>query len=82
MTAKLTLPTDYSFVKVTDGTNNALISGLTNSVGVFIGSDTPGASSPCHLISEDLLVTAPAIVWVRIIREPVGYTKYLTVSTW
>lgn len=82
MTTKLALPADFSFVQVTDGTNNALISGLTNSVGVFVGSDTPDASSPCHLISEDLLVTAPAIVWVRAVRAPIGYTKYLTVSTW
>lgn len=85
MTAPLVLPSDLSFVKITDGTNNAIVTGLDNSVGVYIGTTAPDASSTVHLLKDsELMVTSPAVLYVRLLRKPpVGVSqKPLVVSKW
>lgn len=78
MTSNVKLPSDGSFVKVTDGTNSAWITGTGH---VYIGTDDPDANSVTQPIPFDGMVArAPAIVWVR----SRGSKKELTlqVATW
>lgn len=85
MTTPLVLPADLSFVQVTDGTNNAIVTGLDNSVGVYIGSTAPDVNSTVHLLNDsELTVTSPAILYVRMLRKPPLWVspKTLVVSKW
>lgn len=85
MTTPLVLPSNLSFVQVTDGSNNAIVTGLDNSVGVYIGSTAPDANSTVHLFSDsELTVNSPAILYVRMLRKPpLGVSaKTLVVSKW
>lgn len=79
MTSNVKLPSDGSFVQITDGTNSAWVTGSGGHV--YIGSGTPDANSPTQAIPFDGMVArAPAIVWVR----SRGSKKELTlqVATW
>lgn len=85
MTTPLVLPADLSFVQITDGTNSAIVTGLDNSVGVYIGSTAPNANSPFHLLKDsELTISSPAVLYVRLLRKPpLGVEdKSLIVSVW
>jgi len=85
MTVITVLPADFSFVQITDGTNNAIVSGLDNSVGVYIGSTAPDGNSVTHMLSDtEITVSSPAVLYLRLLRkQPAGSKpKSVVVSTW
>lgn len=82
MTNPVELPQDMSFVKITDGTNSAIITNLDNSVGVYIGSTAPTADSTIHLLQDtELTVSPPAVVYLRSTRKGAA-GKRVIVSVW
>ena len=78
MTEKVTLPEDGSFIKVTNGTNNAWVSG---DCYYYIGSGTPNSESAVHPSPADgnIFIYSPVIVWVR---HRSAMAPQIVVSTW
>lgn len=77
MTTPTILPADGTWVKATDGTNGAWITGAAD---VYIGTTAPTASSFGHPLPADgLTVTAPAVVYLR--RQGSAAARVL-ISNW
>lgn len=81
MSTRLVLPADRSWTQLTDGTNNAFITGVAGDAELFLGDATPDSSSAAHPMGNEIVIRTPLIAWVRASQPAAGRAE-ITYSVW
>lgn len=81
MSTRLVLPADRSWTQITDGSNNAFITGVAGDAELFLGGATPNSGSAAHPMGSEIVVRSPLVAWVRSSQAAAGRAE-ITYSTW